>query len=191
MASRASLHMLWMWELSCHARLRLTATLMVSCSSPFRSSAKRMAWGFFCTDDKMTGVHALARMFILTPVIKSNTCGAGNALPIIHSDRLYSIVFAAPRPQTILNSASQHSHPSHNNFLVTFCCFGLCVCMRLCVCIFYLFFGKLTKCDAHWQQLHRRKTFALSPVCWISPCIYVCLISLQISLQRLTLKLDN
>lgn len=47
MASRASLHMLWMWELRCQARLRLTAALIVSCSRPLRSSAKRMAWGFF------------------------------------------------------------------------------------------------------------------------------------------------
>lgn len=47
MASRASLHMLWMWALRCQARLRLTAALIVSCSRPLRSSAKRMAWGFF------------------------------------------------------------------------------------------------------------------------------------------------
>lgn len=57
MASLASLHMLCMCELSCQARLRLTATLIVSCSSPLRSSARRTACGFFCEQSTIIQFH--------------------------------------------------------------------------------------------------------------------------------------
>ncbi len=109
--------MLWMWALSCHVRVKLTATFMLSISVSLFSSAVRMAWGFFCNTQRKILVLVpsffKARCFqsFLTPFIHIHTSKTLAALPGTTHQRPFTVLFLWDLPfKTSHSYATQLTH---------------------------------------------------------------------------------